>query len=365
MSIICANCQTQLPDDAIFCSECGTQVAETEEQKEEKSKPSFCLQCGKRLPENAKFCLACGTRVTTDTKRWFEKIERESVEEIFKNPYPPTHPLESEIFDFENEKDVISLRAERYAAYLASLMHAPDWFNSLYHLAAYSSVSHWRCPPQEWFNFWMNKPNAQQAFVSQSIIAWFTSEARKRGYIYADGKFAPIVLAYIDPDGYQTEELQALRIPSSYPELEELAKKDDEMFPPPQPVQEKVAGAVLNFTTDEAAIVVYTDCSHKGKRIVIGNCQNPYISHAVLSEPENYEVEIVERFIDNTSVCAAIFPYIPFVDDRLKHFQQVVHQVDFTVRTYLGFDDKWEETITVVRGKVTELDWRGKHSQVK
>jgi len=79
MALSCPNCQAQLPDDAKFCAECGTQVSE------EKPKPRFCLQCGVLLTENAKFCLACGKPVTEDETSWHQKkdeaFEKEMIAE--------------------------------------------------------------------------------------------------------------------------------------------------------------------------------------------------------------------------------------------------------------------------------------------
>jgi hypothetical protein len=44
----CPKCQTNLPDGAKFCKECG--------QKIEKA----CPECGKSVPPDSKFCLECG-----------------------------------------------------------------------------------------------------------------------------------------------------------------------------------------------------------------------------------------------------------------------------------------------------------------
>ena len=60
-----------------------------------------------------------------------------------------------------------------------------------------------------------------------------------------------------------------LRLKIDYSELDEMAKKDDELFPPPQPLRVEVAGAILNYTTDEGILVVYVDCAHKGKTLTI------------------------------------------------------------------------------------------------
>lgn len=357
VALSCTNCQTQLTDDAKFCPECGTQVI----APEDKPQPRFCLHCGVRLTENAKFCLACGSRVTADETPFYQKIDKAVVAEIFKSPYPlAASPLDRIIHDFESEKLTITLRVERYAEYLASLMDVLDWFNRLSDLTEGSIRYAYRCPFEELDNFWMNKPNAHEAFVCQTLIDWFTSEARRRDYIDDEGKFCPVALDYLNRWGrWKEEELQTLRIPSSYPELEALAKKDDDLFPPPQPIRVEVAGVVLNFTTDEAVLVVYTDCLHKGKKIEIWNCQEPFIDNMLLDQGMK-TAEVVERFNGDTPVCSAIFNHIPFVNNYLKYFQYAIRQVDFTMHPDYSFSDPWKDTITVVRGKVTQLDWRGR-----
>ena len=44
----CPNCQTDNPDQAKFCFNCGTPLALT------------CSNCGTSLPGGAKFCFNCG-----------------------------------------------------------------------------------------------------------------------------------------------------------------------------------------------------------------------------------------------------------------------------------------------------------------
>jgi len=52
MSIICSNCGQRLPDDAVFCTKCGTKVTVIR-----------CTGCGAVLTADAKFCPNCGTPV--------------------------------------------------------------------------------------------------------------------------------------------------------------------------------------------------------------------------------------------------------------------------------------------------------------
>ncbi len=51
--MICPQCQTELPDDARFCNECGRKLE------------SVCSECGKGNPPTSKFCLECGHDLRT------------------------------------------------------------------------------------------------------------------------------------------------------------------------------------------------------------------------------------------------------------------------------------------------------------
>ena len=46
--MICPQCQTELPEGAKFCKECGQKIE------------TVCPECGKNIPPDSKFCLECG-----------------------------------------------------------------------------------------------------------------------------------------------------------------------------------------------------------------------------------------------------------------------------------------------------------------
>ena len=52
----CPHCQTDNPEEATFCIQCGSRVAE--------STPPNCPECGTELPAGAKFCFKCGHSLT-------------------------------------------------------------------------------------------------------------------------------------------------------------------------------------------------------------------------------------------------------------------------------------------------------------
>ena len=53
----CKICGCELPKDAKFCRECGSEVIQEETVAETK----FCANCGFEMPRSTKFCPECGT----------------------------------------------------------------------------------------------------------------------------------------------------------------------------------------------------------------------------------------------------------------------------------------------------------------
>jgi predicted ATPase/class 3 adenylate cyclase len=69
--MICPKCQTDLPDGAKFCKECGQKIE------------MACPECGKSLPPNSKFCLECGN----DLSKPF--VSNESLDSSQQPDLPP------------------------------------------------------------------------------------------------------------------------------------------------------------------------------------------------------------------------------------------------------------------------------------
>lgn len=55
---LCPQCGTELPDGALFCSNCGVKVPM--KVNESTSDVIYCTNCGKSMPKGQKFCNICG-----------------------------------------------------------------------------------------------------------------------------------------------------------------------------------------------------------------------------------------------------------------------------------------------------------------
>ena len=60
---ICPNCGKELPEAALFCSDCGTKLEKKAAPEPDPEDPTVCRCCGAKLPEGARFCTNCGTPV--------------------------------------------------------------------------------------------------------------------------------------------------------------------------------------------------------------------------------------------------------------------------------------------------------------
>ena len=54
----CCNCGASLDNDALFCTECGTKV--------EQSQKSHCPSCGAEVDADSTFCTECGKRISRE-----------------------------------------------------------------------------------------------------------------------------------------------------------------------------------------------------------------------------------------------------------------------------------------------------------
>lgn len=64
----CWKCGFEMPQDAIFCSKCGSNLSK-----------AICESCGKQIPLEAKFCIFCGSKVhSIEEKRAAESLLKSS-----------------------------------------------------------------------------------------------------------------------------------------------------------------------------------------------------------------------------------------------------------------------------------------------
>lgn len=261
------------------------------------------------------------------------------------------------IKDFDKHRNELTIRAQKWMEYKIQDFDEEKWFNAV----VFSQVnllfpvrSAWAVE-QSWFP--TNKPRAHEALFFERAVEWLTFRAGQLGYLQFedyDGTLAsytlsPNVIAYFRMH-WQGAEWLDKDVRFKYPDLKEFREKEKqekEIFPEPEPLRVEVAGSIISFTTWDAVMVVYMNCSHKGKEVRL-ECKGDGLS-LDLTEP------IIERFMGSTTICAAIFPRIPLVTDFLRHLQKSVKRLDCTVRFA-----NLEETVTLFRENVTELDWRGR-----
>ena len=85
--MFCKNCKSEIPDDSIFCQECGAKVERDDEG------PKTCPKCGNAVEEGDMFCMACGEPLSGEERpeqivldeRIEEKVEEQPGEaDVFR-----------------------------------------------------------------------------------------------------------------------------------------------------------------------------------------------------------------------------------------------------------------------------------------
>lgn len=80
----CSRCGKEIPNDSVFCPECGAEQT-TEEKTEENEKKIRCPKCGSEIPEDSVFCPECGNSVRENVlqkKIHPQKIIQQAVEQV-------------------------------------------------------------------------------------------------------------------------------------------------------------------------------------------------------------------------------------------------------------------------------------------
>jgi hypothetical protein len=198
-----------------------------------------------------------------------------------------------------------------------------------------------------------NKPYEHYTLFMRIGLNWFNDEALRRGYRRIDGSLAPHVIALLKERGVpENEMVYILNDKDMLKSLDEHifadAEKDDELFPPPEPIRVEVAGAIITFTTWDAVLVVYLDQVQKGREVKL----------EIVDWYGKYEAKVIERTSGGAIVCAAVFPCIPIVRDRERNRIKVINQIQAKVQV-----QELREDIRLFKGVVTEIDWRGQEGQ--
>ncbi len=340
-----------------------------------------CTNCNATVEDTAKFCSQCGTAIASAPAASPETEQSDRIiKELGDNSPGMKEP--GEVFDFEKYRGEIIRRAQKYTE-SATLgyndetwmvgMYYPDIVYGLLHLLGsfWSTIEHPLCMPT-------NKPYAHQALFMRIGLDWFRQEAVRRRYLHIDGTLALHVIDFFKERGVPENEMVfVLNNKEVRKSLDERTfageQKDDELFPPPQPLRVEVAGTVMSFTTWDAALVVYMDCAQKGKEVTL----------ELIDWYAKYEAKIIERTEGGTSVCAAIFPRIPIVRDCERYLMKVVNHVQAKVKfrfpSGLSLEELREhhflfgkyperhelrEEISLFKGNVVDIDWRGQEGRL-
>lgn len=87
----CPNCGKEIPDDAVFCPECGQMISSLRNEEDvvavepgiDSNKRKYCPNCGELIPDDADFCPECGQAVSIQIKQSdIEQKEPEKDESI-------------------------------------------------------------------------------------------------------------------------------------------------------------------------------------------------------------------------------------------------------------------------------------------
>ncbi len=286
----------------------------------------------------------------------------------------------NEVVDFEKNKAEIVQRTWQWVEYETSRMERVRFFQELLLSGIRGAPEHAWTDETRWFR--TNKPNHHKALFFETFIERYLDELRQQQALTYDDppRPTPLFLDYLRKvRGYTEEDIQEyeLELPNMG-EIKRWPQKDDELFPPPQPVEVEAAGGIVHFTTDDAVVIVYLDCIYKGREIELKSVRDEelYI--------EWRKAAVIERTTGNTTICAAIFSPIPFVTDEMKYWEKVVNQVKVEVNASWSASDEISadeerklsgedkimrfsnrEELILFKGNVTQIDWRGRRGKIE
>lgn len=102
---VCANCRTEMQDDALWCPRCGADAGQAVDSPETMlrvepdpapmpASPAFCPSCGNPVAENSAFCSACGASLNANAVPQQQVVQRVVVvEKQREEPRRPSRPI--------------------------------------------------------------------------------------------------------------------------------------------------------------------------------------------------------------------------------------------------------------------------------
>jgi hypothetical protein len=207
---------------------------------------------------------------------------------------------------------------------------------------------------------WTSDKTLFHVYFDPAFKAYYLAELKKKAGVLTESD-AALESAHICAElSRLTNEQKKKQEKEQQRAQAEQEQKKHELFPDPEPLRVEVAGTIINFTSWDAALIVYMDCSQGGKKVEV-KCLDALVQFT-LSKTGRTKVEIVERSSGNTTVCAAVFPRIPLATEYHRKALKAVKRVECKVLFSFFTPEyiKWEETVSLFRGNVVELDWRGR-----
>jgi hypothetical protein len=287
----------------------------------------ICANCNAILEDTAKFCSQCGTPVTVSSPPVSSMTEQKDREAIKQELEEEAKKYGGKILDFDSNKPLLRYRAERWTVYQIQQFDDDDWYDILWAGMSSDSTSYeFKAKTlfhEEYNLIWTNKPNSYKALFLEEVINQYIEGAYDYGYLFAGTLTEKAVSLFGHLKTTPTGKLPSFHQPD-LGNIRAIANKDKELFPDPEPLRAEVAGAILNSTKWEAALVVYMDCAYKGKYLTLRLDGERIVISNELRKIKQEEADIVERTVGNEKICAAIFSRIPLVTDWHRAFSYVL-----------------------------------------
>ena len=317
MSLICTYCQTQLPEDAAFCYKCGKAVAtikeatmgETQEQRDTSADAALLIQELEKEAERNK-------------DKWFD-IDKDRAFLIRR----ADKWAKSQTLQFN----------ERYWSRILAIA-SPDDAESQKLWFEYVRQDVYMLFIKEWRMILTVTPYKHEALFIEEVITEYIREAK-----------ANFTFSLIEPD---------------FTTIRAIADKEKEILSDPEPLRVDIAGTPIRYTSWEAVLVVYIENIYIGESIILETNESFVMDEIYQLDLRQKEVIAINE--ETESVCAAIFARIPMVTNYLRYLKLLKKSLDFTIRFSPSSKIADTEavalfkTVTLTRGEVTYVDWRGK-----